>query len=41
MRRRLEHWDESFKWENKVFNKIAQVLQRAKVSPQAAFEQFD
>jgi hypothetical protein len=41
MRRRLEHWDDSFKWENKVFNKIAQVLQRAKVSPEAAFKQFD
>ena len=26
LRRRLEHWDESFKWENKVFNKIAQIL---------------
>ena len=41
IKRRLEHFDETYKWENKVFKKIAQVLQRAHISPQDAFEEFD
>ena len=41
MRKRLEHWDDSFKWENEIFRKIAQTLMRAKVSPQTAFAEFD
>jgi hypothetical protein len=41
IRRRLEKFDKSFLWENQVFEKIAQVLKRAKISIKATFEEFD
>lgn len=41
LRKRLELVDDSFRWENAVFNKIVSTLKRYKVSPQQAFEAFD
>lgn len=41
VRRRLETFDEVYKWENRIFKKIADVLIRAEVSLSQAFEHFD
>ena len=41
VRKRLEHCDPQFKWENAIFTKIVTVLKRYRVSPQQAFEEFD
>ena len=34
VRKRLEHCDPQFKWENGIFTKIVTVLKRYRVSPQ-------
>jgi len=41
VKKRLEHVDLNYKWENAVFNKIVAILKKVKVSPQQAFEEFD
>jgi Ca2+-binding EF-hand superfamily protein len=39
--KRLERKDPIFEWENKIFKKLAQVFQRAQVTPKQAFDEFD
>ena len=41
MKKRLEQYDPLFKWENQIYQKIANILKRAQVSPLQAFEEFD
>jgi len=39
--RKLERFDQSFKWVNGMYRKVASILQRAEISPLQAFEAFD
>ena len=39
--KRLERHDPIFKWENQIFQKIAQIFIRAKVRPDQVFAEFD
>jgi hypothetical protein len=41
LRRRLEFYDPVFKFENQIFNSMAKVIQRARVSLEQAFVEFD
>ena len=41
VKKRLENLDPVFKWENSIYQKIANILKRANVSPVQAFEEFD
>ena len=41
IKKRLENWDNLFKWENSIYQKIANIIKRAQVSPKQAFEHFD
>ena len=41
VRKRLEDLDPVYKWENAIYQKIANMLKRAQVSPLQAFEAFD
>ena len=41
IRKRLENFDPMFKFENQIYQKIANILKRANVSPLQAFEEFD
>lgn len=41
IRSRLEALDPQFKWENEIFGKIVGILTKCKVSPAAAFQEFD
>ena len=41
VKKRLETYDPLFKWENQIYQKIANILKRAQVSPLQAFEEFD
>lgn len=38
---RLENLDQTFKWENSIYKKVANILKRAQVSPVQAFQEFD
>ena len=41
IKKRLEHFDLAFKFENQIYQKIANILNRANVSPLQAFQEFD
>ena len=41
VKKRLENLDPVYKWENAIYQKIANILKRAQVSPVQAFEEFD
>jgi len=41
VKRRLENFDHVFKWENAIYQKVANILKRAGVSPLQAFQEFD
>ena len=41
VKKRLEDLDPVYKWENAIYQKIANMLKRAQVSPLQAFEAFD
>ena len=41
IKKRLEGFDPRYKWENTIYQKIANMLKRAGVSPMQAFESFD
>ena len=41
VKRRLEMRDSSYRWENAIFQKIANLLKRLNISPLQAFEEFD
>jgi len=41
VKKRLENLDPVYKWENAIYQKIANILKRAQVSPIQAFEEFD
>jgi len=41
VKKRLEGYDPLYKWENAIYQKIANMLKRAGVSPLQAFEAFD
>jgi len=41
IKKRLENLDPMYKWENSIYQKVANILKRAQVSPIQAFEEFD
>jgi len=41
IRARLSQRDPQFRWETAIFNKVVETLKKCKVSPAAAFQEFD